>query len=90
MINYNVSKIISKLGERGGVCQGGVWSGGCLPGMGVSAREGAVCLRAVHLPCGQIDTCENITFPQLLLRTVITRLSPCTETKQGACIPRAP
>ena len=24
----------------------------------------------VHLPCGQTDTCKNITFPQLLLRTV--------------------
>ena len=28
--------------------------------------------RGVHLPpCGQTDTCENITFPQLLLRTVM-------------------
>ena len=30
---------------------------GCLPG-------------GIHPPCGQTDTCENITFPQLLLRTV--------------------
>ena len=34
---------------------------------------------AIHAPCharptcGQTDTCENITFPQLLLRTVKTR-----------------
>ena len=31
--------------------------GGCLP-------------RGCTPPCGQIDACENITFPQLLLRTV--------------------
>ena len=50
----------------GGVCTGGVYPGA------VSARG-----RGVFLPCGvytsprgQTDTCENITFPQLLLRTV--------------------
>ena len=35
---------------------------GCLP-------EGGVCPGGVP-PRGQTDTCENITFPQLLLRTV--------------------
>ena len=42
-------------------------------GGGLYAR-GGVCLRGVcpGAPCGQTDTCENITFPQLLLRTVIT------------------
>ena len=45
-----------------------VW-GGCLPG--VVSTQGGVCLGGVHLPPrGQTDTCENITFPQLLLRTV--------------------
>ena len=41
-----------------GVCSGGFCLGGCLP-------------RGVYTsPCGQTDTCKNITFPQLLLRTV--------------------
>ena len=39
-----------------------------------SQEEGRVCLPAGGCtplpPCGQTDTCENITFPQLLLRTV--------------------
>ena len=40
----------------GGVCRG------C-----VSARGGVCLLPGVHLsPCGQTDTCENITFLQLL------------------------
>ena len=30
------------------------------------------CPPAMHAPCGQTDTCENITFPQLLLQTVMT------------------
>ena len=35
--------------------------------LGVSA----FCPGGVHLPpCGQTDACENITFPQLLLRMV--------------------
>ena len=62
--------------------EGGVWPGGrgclarglcvCLGGVwpGVSAQGGAK--GGVHLfsSCGQTDACENITFPQLLLRTV--------------------
>ena len=42
----------------------------------MSAQEcvsgwGDVCPGGVHLPpFGQTDACENITFPQLLLRTV--------------------
>ena len=45
-------------------CSGHLGGGG-VP-IGVSAWGG------VHLPhCGQTDTCENITFPQLLLRTVM-------------------
>ena len=64
---------------------GGVSAWGCLP-RGVSARWG-VCLGGLSaqrgvsqhelgqtpLPMNRItDACENITFPQLLLRTVIT------------------
>ena len=41
-----------------GVCPGGLSAWGCLPGGGV------------HLPLWT-DAYENITFPQLLLRTVI-------------------
>ena len=57
--------------------QGGVW----LPGGICLLGEGGVCLpargclpasqRVYTFPCGQTDTCENIIFPQLLLRTVI-------------------
>ena len=66
----------------GGVCPGSLPARGDLPRR-VSAWEvsaqGCVCLLGgVCLPaggcilplCGQTDTCENITFPQLLLRTV--------------------
>ena len=56
---------------------GSLWHstpGGFLPRR-VSARRGGVCpgvsaRREVYTPCGQTDICENITFPQLLLRTV--------------------
>ena len=35
-------------------------------------------------PCGQTDTCENITFPQLLLRTVnITEGDPGSFMEGG-------
>ena len=58
-----------------GVCHGGVWPVGCLPGKGVCpegvfAQGVYVC---IHLPlCTKFLTqaCENITFPQLCLRTV--------------------
>ena len=66
--------------SQGGVCicHGRIWPGGCPP-RGVSAY-GGVCPGGVYprggcWGCtppigGQTDTCENITFPQLLLRTV--------------------
>ena len=47
-----------------GICPGGVCLGGVCPGMGVHL-----------LPRGQTDICKNITFPQLLLRTVIISLN---------------
>ena len=64
-----------------GVCPGGCMPRGCLPGgclpggclpRGVSA-QGGVCLGGVYTPCphGLTDTYENITFPKLLLQTVI-------------------
>ena len=64
----------------GGVCPGGVsacWSR-CLPArglsacQGVSAQGGCLPARGCTSPpsCGQTDTCENITFTQLLLLTV--------------------
>ena len=41
----------------------------------VSAQEGvSACQGGVHLPsCGQTDTCENITFPQLQLWMVTNK-----------------
>ena len=75
-------KGVSGQGEEGvWPGEGGVWPGGrgclargvcvCLGGvwLGVSAQGGAQ--GGVHLLyCGQIEACENITFPQLLLQTV--------------------
>ena len=65
------------------VCPGGVCPGECLPGGstqavvcpgGVSAKRGVYpggsAQESVNLPRGQTDPCENITFPQLLLRTL--------------------
>ena len=71
----NIMKVVS---AKEGVCLGG-----CLPG-GV-CLGGGVCLRGmsdvslvgclpggVYFPPNRItDRCKNITFPQLLLRTVI-------------------
>ena len=42
---------------QGGVSLGGVCPGGCLPGAGVSQHA-----MGQTSPCGQADTCENITF----------------------------
>ena len=59
------------------------WGGGSLPGRGDVCLAGKGCLPGGRClpgrgctppPCGQTDTCENITFPQLLLRTV--KISP--------------
>ena len=69
------------LGGGGG---GGVWGSA----QGVSSwgglPEGGVCPGGVHLPPprGQTDTCENITFPQLLLGTVIK----CYRHTHNDCI----
>ena len=58
----------------------------CLPGGGVCLGRG-VCLRrsargfTPHSVDRMTDTCENITFPQLLLRTVITVTCIRIETK---------
>ena len=60
-------------------CRGGVSAcQGCVPGRCLLARGylppkgGGICLpgRCTPSPRGQTDTCENITFPQLLLWTV--------------------
>ena len=60
------------LPARRGVClPGGCWSGGCLPAGGGPGRG-----------CGQTDTCENITFPQLLLWTVIIDKLRCSFQKR--------
>ena len=60
---------------QGGVCRGGCLSRGCLPG-GVSGQGGVYlvywgCLADIP-PWTEFltHTCENITFPQLRLRTV--------------------
>ena len=66
----------------GCVCFGGVYLGGCLwlgcvcrgclPG--VCVCPGGCLARGFTPPsCGQTDTSKNITFPQLLLRTVKTK-----------------
>ena len=47
---------------------GGAWSGGC-PVWGVASQHA---LRQTPPPCGQTDSCKNITFATLL-RTVINR-----------------
>ena len=59
----------------GGVCPGGVCLGGCLP------RE------CTPPPRGQTDTCENITFPQLLLWTVKSYMSEQHSVKQKSDTP---
>ena len=61
---------------RVGVCPGGAWlGGGCVPGGGVAFGQGGACPGGL---CVQplwteflTHTCENITFVQLRLRTVI-------------------
>ena len=40
--------------------------GGCLPRGGAGVHH--------HPTCGQTDACENVTFPQLLLRTVMKNI----------------
>ena len=47
-------------------CQGVSACQGGLPAGDVSACQGVY-----TSPCGQTDTCENITIPKLLLRTMI-------------------
>ena len=60
-------------GRGGGVSGGGGGvSGGVYPGMGVS--RGVWMWHTLH-PRGQTDTCENITFPILRMRSVITAFS---------------
>ena len=96
----------------GGGCLPGrgvsAWQGWCLPGRGgvclaegVSAWQRGVCLAEgwckPPLPRGQKDTCENITFPRVLLRTVknkfhilsvktciYCRVAQCTERQEAA------
>ena len=61
----------------GGACPGGcvcLSGGGCLSRQGVCLPGGSVYPSMQwgrHSHCGQTDTCKNITFPQLLLPTVI-------------------
>ena len=47
---------------------------GCVPSAAVAVCFGG----GVYSPYGQTDTCENIIFPQLLLRTVMGLLN-CLE-----------
>ena len=56
------------------ICWVGCLPRGCLPG----GLPGG----CTPPPCGQTDTCENITFPQLLLRMVKNwrTISPFTDT----------
>ena len=57
---------------QGGVCPGeGVCPGGCLP-RGCLPRRGGLPRGNTPPPVDRMTgSCENITFPQLLLRTVI-------------------
>ena len=52
---------------REGVCLGGVCPGECLPR---GSAQGCLPRGCTPPPCGQTNTCKNITFLQLLLRTV--------------------
>ena len=62
-----------EVSAQGGVCLEGVCLGG-VSVQGVSAYGG--CLSKVTPPVNRItDRCENITFPQLLLRTVKINIS---------------
>ena len=76
---------------QGGSAQGGSAQGGCLPRGRGYAQGGGVCPGGLPggvfawgclpdpppRPVDKItDACENITFPHLLLRTVIIRCSP--------------
>ena len=47
----------------------------CLPCMAPRNTHPLSCMPPCHArpTCGQTETCENITFPQLLFRTVKTR-----------------
>ena len=60
--------LVGGLSGLGGVfaCQGVSACQGGLPAGDVSACQGVY-----TSPCGQTDTCENITIPKLLLRTII-------------------
>ena len=72
---------------RGSVCPGevsaqgkclprGFCLGGCTPEVHAGIHTpSAYCMLGYTSPllCGQTDTCENFTFPQLLLRAVISR-----------------
>ena len=69
----------------GGVCPGGFCLGGCTPEVHAGIHTpSAHCMLGYTSPllCGLTDTCENITFPQLLLRAVIIRstiLAKCVD-----------
>ena len=54
-------------------CSGPGGGGGVRLGRVYAQVEG-VCPGGTPPPCGQTDTSENITFPQLLFRTVKIRL----------------
>ena len=60
----------------GGVCLVGVCPGGVCVSKGLCVSRGCVYLGRMYTsPMDRMtDACENITFPQLLLRTVITFL----------------
>ena len=54
--------------SRGSVCPEGVCvQRGCVSRGSIPACNGA------DTPYGQTDTCKNITFPQVLLRAVVSR-----------------
>ena len=60
--------------SAGGVCPGVFLKEGCLPRGCLPSAGGCT-----PPSCGQTDICENITFPQLLLRTVIIQELLCNS-----------
>ena len=64
-MHYSRMRTIHCSGRLGGcLLRGGCLPGGCLPGVSAQWSEFLT------------HTCENITFPQLLVRTVMTSQGP--------------
>ena len=66
----------------------GRYSGPMSRGRGFLCIIGNAHMGTFPLPHGQTDACENITFPQLSLRKVITRFATPLHSRLIECIRR--